>query len=104
VLPFLGGFYLRYIPAALLERFLRQGDEHQVYWLYCHPHDFDHGETFYQIAGTSFMTSVLLWFNRKNTFRKLERIVSSTWVQTGTHTFAGLIDEGEFEQVPEFAL
>lgn len=102
VIPFLGGFYLRYFPRALIRRFLERGDPHQCYWAYCHPHDFDHRESFYQIEGTSLATSLLLWFNRKNTFKKLDSIFPSSDTAAGACSFARLIEEGAFATAPEF--
>jgi polysaccharide deacetylase family protein (PEP-CTERM system associated) len=101
-IPFLGGFYLRYFPRALIRQFLKRGDPGQCYWAYCHPHDFDYRESFYKIEGTSLATSLLLWFNRKNTFKKLDSIFSSSEGVVGACSFATLIEQGEFAAVPEF--
>ena len=102
VIPFLGGFYLRYFPSALIRRFLERGDPQQCYWAYCHPHDFDYQESFYKIAGTSLATSLLLWFNRKNTFKKLDAIFPSAETPAGACSFARLIEQGVFDDVPRF--
>ena len=74
-LPYLGGIYLRYLPTALVRHFISREHDKRLLWLYCHPHDFDHDEPYYTIAGTSMLTSLLLWFNRKNTFKKIDRIL-----------------------------
>jgi polysaccharide deacetylase family protein (PEP-CTERM system associated) len=104
VIPFLGGFYLRYLPRALIDRFLARGGPAQCYWAYCHPHDFDHEEAFYQIKGTSFVVSALLWFNRKKTFGKLEAIFPAAPEAANARSFASLIEAGEFADAPVFEL
>ncbi|MGR9091893.1 MAG: polysaccharide deacetylase family protein [Gammaproteobacteria bacterium] len=101
--PFLGGFYLRYLPTPVIHYCLAHGPPNQAYWLYCHPHDFDYEESFYRIAGTSFLTSALLWFNRKNTFRKLARVIDG---EQGAHqyrSFAAALAAGEFASATPFA-
>lgn len=95
-LPFLGGFYLRYLPRAVIRYCLARGASAQVYWLYCHPHDFDHAERFYRIEGTSLPTSALLWFNRANTLRKLTRIIDHDHAGCRYRTFAAARAAGEF--------
>jgi polysaccharide deacetylase family protein (PEP-CTERM system associated) len=102
-IPFLGGFYLRYLPPKLVRRFLMRGDLHQCYWTYCHPYDFDNGERFYKMEGTSLATSLLLWFNRKNTFKKLDALFSASDVTVFAGSFASLIAQGEFADLAEFA-
>jgi len=102
VIPFLGGFYLRYLPARIIKRALAGGEPDQCYWVYCHPHDFDHEETFYHIEGTSYLTSALLWFNRKQTFAKLERLLDTAPAGGGSRTFAASIAAGEFGEAPAF--
>ena len=102
VIPFLGGFYLRYWPRPLVGRLLRRGDAHQCYWTYCHPYDFDYEERFYKMDGASLLTSLLLWANRKNTFKKLESIFPAAKTPLGARSFASLIDEGAFVDAPEF--
>ena len=101
--PFLGGFYLRYLPIPIIRRCLAHGSPNQAYWLYCHPHDFDHEEPFYRIEGTSFLTSALLWFNRKNTFRTLARVIDGDHGERGYRSFAAALAAGEFTNAPSFA-
>lgn len=92
-LPYLGGFYLRYVPQTLINRLLRQASDTSCLWTYCHPYDFDADEPYARISGAALWTSVLLWFNRRNTMRKILRVVdaeSSTtldaWVSRFSHT------------------
>ncbi|MEM7469153.1 MAG: polysaccharide deacetylase family protein, partial [Pseudomonadota bacterium] len=87
-LPYLGGIYLRYLPTWVIKMFLKQDRRDESRWLYCHPHDFDHQEKFFQIEGTSFLVSALLWFNRRGTFAKLERLLSSEADRNSPQTFA----------------
>ncbi|HEY8382639.1 MAG TPA: polysaccharide deacetylase family protein [Microvirga sp.] len=74
-LPFLGGFYLRYMPTILMRRLLAQTD-HPCPWTYCHPYDFDADEKFGLIAGASLPVSVLLWLNRRRTYKKIEAVMT----------------------------
>ncbi|MEN4917350.1 polysaccharide deacetylase family protein [Achromobacter spanius] len=92
-LPYLGGFYLRYVPQIVINRLLRQASDASCLWTYCHPYDFDAEESFAPISGAALWTSILLWFNRRNTMRKILRVVnaeSSTtldaWVRRFSHT------------------
>ena len=102
VIPFLGGFYLRYLPRSLIRRFLARGGAGQCYWAYCHPHDFDHRERFFHIKGTSLPVSILLWFNRKKTFEKLDAVFPSSEGAPKARSFAALIAAGEFDDAPVF--
>ena len=45
-IPFLGGTYLRLLPAALRNRGVRNTDPDVVLWSYCHPWEFDPDEKF----------------------------------------------------------
>lgn len=101
-LPFLGGFYLRYLPTRVIRRCLERGRPEQCYWLYCHPHDFDADEAFYRIEGTSWLTSLLLWFNRKNTFRKLARVMDGAGMDGNCCSFAAALAAGEFDRATRF--
>lgn len=92
-LPYLGGFYLRYMPQALINSMLRKASDKSCLWTYCHPYDFDADEPFERISGAALWTSLLLWFNRRNTMRKILRVMdeqSSTtldeWVRRFSHT------------------
>ncbi len=102
VLPFLGGIYLRYLPRSVILRFLAKADDRQSYWAYCHPHDFDHEQPFYKMAGVSLAVSLALWFNRKRTFEKLDALFPRTGATASAHSFATQITTGDFEDVPTF--
>lgn len=75
-MPYLGGFYLRYLPFGMIEKQLRNASSNQNLWTYCHPYDFDGEEKNWRIKGASTPVSLLLWMNRKNTFNKLEKLIS----------------------------
>ena len=94
-IPFLGGFYLRYLPKVLMNALLNRGEGEQCYWVYSHPYDFDHKEQFYRIDGSSLPVSMLLWLNRKRTFEKLEWLFPSR--ANEALSFASLIAAGEFD-------
>ncbi|MGB1076929.1 MAG: polysaccharide deacetylase family protein [Bdellovibrionales bacterium] len=76
-LPYLGGFYFRYTPFALIKKQAGKADGNDVLWTYCHPYDFDPEEKNWRINGASIPVSLLLWFNRGNTFDKLEKLSES---------------------------
>ncbi|MFY3133676.1 DUF3473 domain-containing protein [Achromobacter ruhlandii] len=59
-LPYLGGFYLRYVPQPIINRLLRQASHTSCLWTFCHPYDFDADEPFARISGAALWTSVLL--------------------------------------------
>jgi len=101
IIPFLGGIYLRYLPLKLIMYLLDKTPDETLLWTYCHPHDFDHEEPFYVIRGTSFFTSLLLWFNRRNTFSKLQRFVENEKVRF-QEPFSELIKTGYFNNAPVY--
>lgn len=102
-IPYLGGFYLRYLPKFLLCKELRNNQDEQSKWIYCHPHDFDYGEPYYTIEGTSILTSLLLWFNRKHTFEKLEALIQHSEINM-THCFIEQIKAGNFNDASTFRM
>lgn len=99
-IPFLGGFYLRYLPKRVIQNLLNKGSSDQCYWAYSHPYDFDPRERFYRIDGTSLLISTLLWLNRSRTFEKLDAIFPST--RRGERSFASLISTGEFADAASY--
>jgi polysaccharide deacetylase family protein (PEP-CTERM system associated) len=76
-LPYLGGFYLRYLPFALVKQQISKASDNNSLWTYCHPYDFDPDEKQWRVKGASTPVSLLLWFNRKHTFRKLEKLAAN---------------------------
>jgi len=69
-LPFLGGIYLRYLPAGLVRRWARARRD-GVLWTYLHPYDFDAAEPYSPMPDTAAWISLLLWFKRGGTWDKL---------------------------------
>ncbi len=71
IMPYLGGFYFRYLPLRIIKDQIEKANRSTALWTYWHPYDFDAGEKNWRIKGASVPVSLLLWFNRKNTFKKL---------------------------------
>lgn len=103
-LPFLGGIYLRYLPIQLIRSLLARRDPKLQDWIYCHPHDFDTEERFFQIRGTSLLVSLLLWLNRAGTFAKLAKMLPDEVEADLAQTFKEKIDCGQFRDALEFEL
>lgn len=77
LMPYLGGFYFRYLPFGIIKYQINNANDNSSLWTYCHPYDFDHKEKNWRIRGASTPVSLLLWFNRKNTFKKLEELAEN---------------------------
>ncbi len=73
-MPYLGGFYLRYLPFSFVQNQIRKAPENDTLWIYCHPYDFDPTEKNWKIKGASIPVSLLLWMNRRNTFKKISKL------------------------------
>ena len=99
--PFLGGFYLRYMP-QLLVNYLCKSSGNSCLWSYVHPYDFDSTESFGRIAGASWLVSFLLWVNRKNTFKKIESIFQQFELHSMNQSFADQFNSGQFEELAVF--
>ncbi len=100
--PYLGGIYLRYLPKGVI-RMLRRVDakelgDNQVPWTYSHPYDFDGGERFGRVRDASLITSVLLWMNRDDRFRKLGEVLQP---EAGP-CFREMVQAGRFAGCPTF--
>ena len=72
--PFLGGFYLRYLPQSVIRRSMARLPVGAQAWTYIHPYDIDHAEKDWRMAETATWVSLLLWFNRRGTIDKLDRL------------------------------
>ena len=74
-IPFLGGTYLRLLPAALRRRALDRVDPDAVLWAYCHPWEFDPDERFYQFEHGGYVASRIGWLNRKGMQKRVEAVL-----------------------------
>ncbi len=97
-LPYLGGVYLRYLPLWWTLRMLSQ--EQGMAWSYLHPYDFDVKGGYCRIPNTGLLTSLLLWLNRRGTYRKLEGVMAmGVAAPLGDRVAAG-----EFDHAPHFSM
>lgn len=77
-LPYLGGAYLRILPAWLLRVLARTADPKALRWVYSHPYDFDPGEPFHVMPGTTALQSRLLWYNRRRMFDRVAQVLDGS--------------------------
>jgi len=73
-LPFLGGFYLRYLPRFVIRRCLSRMPMGAQPWTYIHPYDIDSAEPGWRMADTPAWVSLLLRLNRAGTFDRLRML------------------------------
>ena len=73
--PYLGGTYLRVLPAPLIRRAHARG-ERRVPWTYLHPYDVDTDEPYWKVPDAGWM-SPLLWVGRKRVLGKLDQLVGT---------------------------
>jgi peptidoglycan-N-acetylglucosamine deacetylase len=97
-MPFLGGVYMRYLPDFLLVNLLRRQDSRTALWTYCHPYDFDPKEKFVVMREATALVSFVLWLNRGNTFRKVEKILA----QGVGRPFRDYLRDGAYNSLPVF--
>lgn len=76
LVPFLGGAYLRYLPAALSARLLGRLEPGAVAWSYVHPYDLDPEEPFFVLPWAGWLTSRILHMRRRATLPRLERLLA----------------------------
>ena len=76
-IPFLGGIYLRYVPAPLTRRLLRGLGDVAVPWSYSHPYDVDPDEPFFAMPHTGWLTSRILHTRRDATLPRLEAVIAA---------------------------
>lgn len=74
-IPFLGGIYLRYVPAALTARLLRGLPPGSLPWSYVHPYDLDPDEAFFVMPHAGWLTSRIVHTRRAATLPRLERLM-----------------------------
>jgi polysaccharide deacetylase family protein (PEP-CTERM system associated) len=99
-MPFLGGVYLRYLPWPLINRALATSGKDAPLWTYCHAYDFDAGEPFMRMRGTSLPVSLILWCNRRGSWRRLERLLDAVRVAP---PFAVQLESGRYTGAPLFS-
>ena len=101
VLPYLGGIYFRYLPGWVVRACVARAPDDAALWTYFHPYDFDPDEAFFRIKGAGWMTSALLWCNRRRTERKLNALFGRGGYEA-TPPFAEQIAAGLFSKSPVF--
>lgn len=77
LIPFLGGIYLRYVPALLVRYFLRDLGDAAVPWTYSHPYDIDCHEPFFVMPHAGWLTSRIVHTRRGATLPRLEATISA---------------------------
>lgn len=97
-IPFLGGFYFRYLPLFLIKSKLSKLTDRGHSWTYLHPYDFDCEEKFFKIKGASLPVSLLLWFNRRNTETKIRLLLDFILTDSTIMSFRENIDNGHFKR------
>lgn len=95
-LPYLGGFYLRYLPLPLIQWLRARAPRAELPWTYCHPYDFDVNEPFMPIRDAALWVSVLLWCRRRGTRAKLARLLAEGCAPP----FAEQMARGDFVDAP----
>lgn len=76
-IPFLGGIYLRYVPAAITRRLLARQAPGEVAWSYLHPYDLDADEPFFVMPHAGWLTSRILHTRRRATLGRLEHAIAA---------------------------
>jgi polysaccharide deacetylase family protein (PEP-CTERM system associated) len=77
MIPFLGGVYLRYVPAAIATRLLARLDDDALAWSYLHPYDVDPDEPFFVLPHAGWMTSRIVHTRRGTTLSRIERLLEA---------------------------
>ena len=74
-LPYLGGTYLRLLPAAVRRIGLRRATRDEALWAYCHPWEFDTDEAFHPHDHIGTLASRIAWLGRSRMGRQLGRLL-----------------------------
>lgn len=77
LIPFLGGIYLRYVPARIGARLVARLDDDALAWSYAHPYDLDVDEPFFVLPHAGWATSRLLHTRRAATLPRIERLLAA---------------------------
>ena len=75
--PVLGGAYLRLAPNAVVNFAGRTIGQKHGAWTYCHPYDFDAGETYFRRSGESWLFSRLLFARRSLMLRRVLNLIGN---------------------------
>jgi len=86
------------LPDFLLVDLLRRQNTKTGLWTYCHPYDFDPEDKFVVMREATNLVSFVLWLNRRNTFRKVGRIMD----QGVGLPFRENLKTGAYDSVPVF--
>jgi polysaccharide deacetylase family protein (PEP-CTERM system associated) len=101
-IPFLGGVYMRYLPAPATKWMLSRSRGVEALWTYLHPYDLDAGEPFFVLPHAGRVTSRILHARRGATLARLESLIAAA---DGVGRPLGEIArELEKRQVPEVSL
>ena len=101
-MPYLGGIYLRYLPSFIIKSQIKKTPNELGLWCYCHPYDFDYKQSFYKMKNTSMLISVLLWFNRRDAYKKIRKVLSGTNDISAALPFNQQIEKNQYSGLPVF--
>lgn len=99
-LPYLGGTYLRVLPAAVRRLGLRRAADDEALWAYCHPWEFDPGEPFHLHDHIGILASRIAWLRRSRMERQVRRLLADPVAPPLTEVAASLLaDDTNLEVV-----
>lgn len=75
--PYLGGVYLRYLPAPMLRRAAQRQPAEHVIWTYVHPYDFDANAPFEVLPHAGWLTSRIVQMRRGSAFARLRTVIEA---------------------------
>jgi polysaccharide deacetylase family protein (PEP-CTERM system associated) len=75
-LPFLGGTYLRLLPAAVRRHGMKRSPVDAVLWTYCHPWEFDPDEAFFVYEHGGWIASRIGWLNRRRMQARVDAVLA----------------------------
>jgi len=75
-LPYVGGTYLRVLPWPAVRWGMDDRHLGAVPFTYCHPYDVDPGERFWVVPGVGRLGSLLLWYGRRRTFKRIDKLLA----------------------------
>jgi peptidoglycan-N-acetylglucosamine deacetylase len=99
MVPYLGGIYLRYVPAALARAALRRTGPDAVAWSYSHPYDIDKDQPFFVPPYAGWLTSRILQTRRGATLPALASLISAAGAGPPLAAIAASLSEAELPTV-----